>query len=312
VWLYAWQCLNAGGTIDAILETTPKGRLAQALGQLPSFVASRYFAKGLALMREVRARVRVVDHVDRVEAIGESRVEGVRFAVGGRVETLSCDTLLLHQGVIPHLNLPLAAGCDVAWNDAQLCFEPLVDAWGGSSLPGVWIAGDGAGIAGADAAGPRGALAALAAANALGRFDADERDRKARPHRLALARALRGRAFLDTLYRPADAFRLPAGDTLACRCEEVPASRVVDAARGGAVGSNQAKALTRCGMGPCQGRYCAPTVTALVARTCGITSMEVGTYRQRFPVRPVTLAELASLPGSQAADEAVVRLGERH
>src|SRR4029453_15064695 len=107
----------------------------------------------------------------------------------GRVDTLACDTLLLHQGVIPHVNLPLAAGCDVAWNDAQLCFEPVVGAGGGSSLPGVWIAGDGAGIAGADAAAPRGALAALAAANALGRFDAAERDRKARLHRLALARA---------------------------------------------------------------------------------------------------------------------------
>jgi hypothetical protein len=239
-------------------------------------------------------------------------VEGVRFSAAGRVETLACDTLLLHQGVIPHLNLPLAAGCDIAWNDAQLCFEPVVDDWGGSSLPGLWIAGDGAGIAGADAAGPRGALAALAAANALGRFDADERDRKSRPHRLALARALRGRAFLDALYRPADAFRLPHGDTVACRCEEVPASRVADAVRGGAVGSNQVKALTRCGMGPCQGRYCAPTVTGLVAQACGATPTEVGTYRQRIPVRPVTLAELASLPGSQAADEAVVRLGERH
>ena len=312
VWLYAWQCLNAGGSIDAILEATPKGRLAQAIRHLPAFVASHYLAKGVAMMREVRANVRVVDHVERVEALGESRVEGVRFAAGGRVETLACDTLLLHQGVIPHLNLPLAAGCDIAWNDTQLCFEPVVDAWGGSSLPGVWIAGDGAGIAGADAAAPRGALAALAAANALGRFDANDRDRKSRPHRVALARATRGRAFLDALYRPSDAFRLPEGDTLVCRCEEVSASRVGEAARGGAVGPNQVKALTRCGMGPCQGRYCAPSVTALIALNCGSAPGEVGTYRQRIPVRPVTLGELASLPGSDAADEAVVRLGERH
>jgi hypothetical protein len=308
VWLYAWQCLNAGGSVDAILETTPKGRLAQALRHLPSFVASRYLAKGLALMREVRARIRVVDHVERVEALGEACVDGVRYTADGRTETLACDTLLLHQGVIPHLNLPLAAGCDVAWNGAQLCFEPVVDAWGGSSLAGVWIAGDGAGIAGADAAAPRGALAALAAANALGRFAAADRDRKARPHRDALARALRGRAFLDALYRPVDAFRLPEDDTLACRCEEVTAGRIREALREGAIGPNQAKALTRCGMGPCQGRYCAPTVTALVAQGCGVSPSEAGTYRQRFPVKPVTLGELASLPGSDAADAAVVRI----
>jgi hypothetical protein len=53
-------------------------------------------------------------------------------------------------------------------------------------------------------------------------------------------------------------------------------------------------------------------VTGLIARDCGLAPDEVGTYRQRIPVRPVTLGELASLPGSDAADEAVVRLGERH
>jgi hypothetical protein len=39
---------------------------------------------------------------------------------------------------------------------------------------------------------------------------------------------------------------------------------------------------------------------------------DVGTYRLRFPIRPVTLGEIASLPGSPAADQAVVREGERH
>ena len=308
LWLYAWQCLEAGGTIDALLDTTPRGRLARALPHAAAFLMSRYAAKGYELVRTVRARTRVVEHVDALAALGDDRVEGVRFGVGGALDSLACDTLLLHHGVVPHATLALAAGCDIAWNDAQACFEPVVDPWGGSSLPGVWVAGDAANVAGADAAAPRGALAALAAANALGRFDAAERDRKARPWRAALARALRGRAFLDTLYRPADAFRVPRDATIACRCEEVTAERVVQALRAGASGPNQAKALTRCGMGPCQGRLCAPTLTALVAETCGISATEAGTYRQRFPVKPVTLGELAALPGSAAADAAVVRI----
>ena len=37
-------------------------------------------------------------------------------------------------------------------------------------------------------------------------------------------------------------------------------------------------------------------------------SLAEGTYRLRFPVRPVTLGELAALPGSAAADDAVVRI----
>jgi len=101
---------------------------------------------------------------------------------------------------------------------------------------------------------------------------------------------------------------VPRDATIACRCEEVTAERVVQALRAGASGPNQAKALTRCGMGPCQGRLCAPTLTALVAETCGISATEAGTYRQRFPVKPVTLGELAALPGSAAADAAVLRI----
>ena len=308
VWLYAWQCLQAGGEIDALLDTTPRGRLARALPHAGAFALSRYALKGLDLLRSVRGRVRVIEGVERVAAEGDARVTGVRFEARGVSASLACDTLLLHQGVVPHAPLALAAGCAIAWNDAQACFEPVVDAWGASSLAGVWIAGDAANVAGADAATPRGALAALAVAHALGRFDAAQRDRKARRFRDALAQALRGRAFLDSLYRPADAFRVPPDETIACRCEEVTAGRVREVLREGASGPNQAKALARCGMGPCQGRLCAPTVTALVVQACGVPPSEAGTYRQRFPVKPVTLGELASLPGSDAADAAVVRI----
>lgn len=307
LWLYARQCLAAGGRIDAILDTTPKGRLATALRHAGGFLASRYLARGLELLRGVRAEVRVVEHVEGVVALGEDCVSGVRWSARGAFDTLACDTLLLHQGVVPAFDLAAAAGADLAWNEAQACFTPVVDDWGGSTVPGLWIAGDGAGIAGADAAAPRGAIAAIAAANALGRFGFDERERKSRPHRAALARAMRGRAFLDALYRPADAFRVASGDTIACRCEEVTAARIDGAARAGASGANQAKALTRCGMGPCQGRYCASTACEIVAAARSISPAEAGVYRQRFPAKPVTLGELASLPSGEDALRAVAR-----
>ena len=37
----------------------------------------------------------------------------------------------------------------------------------------------------------------------------------------------------------------------------------------GCSGPNQAKAFTRCGMGPCQGRFCAATMEGLFAREQG-------------------------------------------
>ncbi|MFJ0651748.1 (2Fe-2S)-binding protein, partial [Bordetella bronchiseptica] len=150
--------------------------------------------------------------------------------------------------------------------------------------------------------------AALQAAVALGRIDDARRDREARTPRRALARAMRGRAFFDVLYRPADAYRRPGDDTIVCRCEEITAGQIRATVRLGCSGPNQMKAFLRCGMGPCQGRLCGLTVSELIADERGVPLPEVGYYRLRFPTKPVTLGELASLPQTEASRQAVVRL----
>ena len=307
LWLVAWQYLRAGATPLALLDTTPRGRLAQALRHAPAFAASSYFGKGLSLVREVRRRVPVVEYVDALEIVGDDAAQAVRYRVADRPATVAAAHVFLHQGVVPDINLPSALGCAIEWDDACACFRPVVDAWGGTSMAGVYIAGDGAGIAGAQAAAIRGHLAALALANAHGRLPGDERDRIARPLQRALAHALRGRRFLDALYRPADGFRIPQGDTIACRCEEVSAAAIARAAREGCTGPNQAKSYTRCGMGPCQARYCGLTVTEIVARETSRSPADAGPLHSRFPLKPVTLAEVASLPVSGDARSAVVR-----
>ena len=57
-------------------------------------------------------------------------------------------------------------------------------------------------------------------------------------------------------------------------------------------------------MGPCQGRYCGLTVTALLAEANGQTPDETGYYRIRPPLKPVTLGELAAMdsPSQDAAE----------
>ena len=125
--------------------------------------------------------------------------------------------------------------------------------------------------------------------------------------RTSLAQAERGRAFLDTLFRPARQFRIPSGDTIVCRCEEVTAQEILDSVKIGATGPNQLKAYRRTGMGPCQGRLCGLTVTELMAEARGKTRDEIGYYRLRAPVKPIMLSELASLPKTDAATQAVVR-----
>ncbi|HLI11504.1 MAG TPA: NAD(P)/FAD-dependent oxidoreductase [Alphaproteobacteria bacterium] len=308
LWLLAAQYRRAGARIAAMLDTTPPENRRAALPHLPAFLASPYFRKGLALLREVKGSLRIIRDVGAIAARGDGRLREVVYRSGdGAEERLPADTLLLHQGVAPNLNLANSIGCKQEWDATQLCFAPVVDEWGASSVDLVAIAGDGAGIAGAQAAEERGRLAALDAACRLGRIDKARRDREAAPHRTALRRAERGRAFLDLLYRPRRSHRIPAGDTIVCRCEEVTAQQITETVALGCTGPNQMKSFLRCGMGPCQGRLCGLTVTELIAAARGVSPAEVGYYRLRPPVKPITLEELAGLPQSDAALRAVVR-----
>ncbi|HEY4250268.1 MAG TPA: FAD-dependent oxidoreductase [Roseomonas sp.] len=303
LWLYAAQCIAAGAPPALILETTPRGSWRAALRHLPGFLATPYAPKGLRLMAQVRRRVRVAGGVTRLAIAAEGSALRVAWDDGGQV----FDHVLLHQGVVPNINLAAAAGCAIAWDEGNACFAPVTDGWGASSIPGIALAGDGAGIAGAEAAGLRGRIAALAALRALGAIDAAARDARAAPLRRDLARWSRGRPFLDTLYKPAASFRAAAPDAIACRCEEVTGAAVRDAARMGATGPNQLKAFLRCGMGPCQGRLCGLTITETIAAERGTHPRDVGPLRLRTPAKPITLGEFAALRKTEADLDAVER-----
>lgn len=306
LWLLAWQYLNAGKKLDAILDTTPRENRAAARPHLAGFLFSPYLWKGIKLLAAVRGKVPIVPDVVELRAEGSDRVACVAWrSASGTSGTLPVDTLLLHQGVVPNVNLAMAAGIEHRWDEVQLCWAPLLDRNGETRLRGISIAGDGAGIGGGQAAAWRGVIIAMAVVRAL------KPGAKMPAERLAytaLAGFMRGRRFLDTLHRPAKAFRIPAGDTIVCRCEEVTARQVVDAVKLGCQGPNQMKSFLRCGMGPCQGRLCGLTVTELMADARGITAQEVGYYRLRPPVKPITVAELAALPKTDAAVKAVVRV----
>jgi thioredoxin reductase/bacterioferritin-associated ferredoxin len=306
LWLYAAQILRFGGQIDAILDTTPRVNYLAALRYAPGFAMSPLWLKGLRLMREVRAKVRVVSRVTALRAEGGTAVGRVVFTSAGRGEqSLDIDTLLLHQGVVPNVNLAMAAGIEHQWDPIQLCWSPVLGPNGATSIAGISIAGDGAGIGGAAVAEARGRLAAYAAIGVLkpGIAIAD-----GQIFRNALSRHEYGRRFLDVLFQPASHFRLPDDATIVCRCEEVTAGQIRQTAALGCEGPNQMKAFLRCGMGPCQGRLCGLTVTELIAEARSMAPAEVGYYRLRAPVKPIALSELAAMPKNDAAINAVVRL----
>lgn len=308
LWLLAAQYVEAGAPPSLILETTPAENWGKAIGGLPGFLASPYLAKGLGLMLKVRRNVKVVSGVTALAIEGEERASAILFRRGeGPEKRVEADHILLHQGVVPHVNLAHAAGVPLVWDEDQACFRPEADAWGATPVEGLLLAGDGMGIGGAEAAATRGRIAALAAAAGLGRLTPARRDELAAPLRARLARELRGRRFLDRLYKPAPQFRRAADEAMACRCEEVTGKALRDVVALGVPGPNQLKAFMRCGMGPCQGRLCGLTVTETIAQARGCSPAEVGHYRLRTPVKPLTLAEMASMPASEAEVKAVVR-----
>ena len=175
----------------------------------------------------------------------------------------------------------------------------MVDEWGRSSVAGVLIAGDGAGIGGAIAAEHGGRIAALEALHQVGRLVENERNTASLPERRAQRDHLAVRPFIDALYPPAPQALNPDDDVVICRCEEVQAKALRDVIALGCQGPNQAKSFLRCGMGPCQGRLCGPTVSEIFAKAQGRTPGEVGYYRIRPPLKPLTVREVAEIdPGA--------------
>ena len=300
VYLVAWQLVRAGAPVRAVLITMPSGWMSRAGGTLPEALAMpAALFQGIGWRRALAARGVEVMQVSDLAIEGRNRVESLRFRHRGRERSMQASLVLLHEGVIPNAHLTLAARLDHAWDPRQHAFRPAVDEWGRTSEPGVLVAGDGARILGAEAAVATGRIAALEAVYRLGKIQAHQRDALARSHRVSLARHRRFREFLDLTFEPVPAVRRPTDTAVTvCRCEEVTVAEIERVIGHGCQGPNQAKAFTRCGMGPCQGRMCATVVSELFAEHRHVGVGAVGHYRIRPPVKPVTVGELAGLEGT--------------
>src|SRR6056297_267658 len=297
LYLIAAQMVRAGTPPLAMVETQSRGDLLRARRHFVSALRGwRYMLKGLKMLADItRAGVPRYTGATGVSIAGEGRAEAVRFSCKGRAHSIECDTVFLHHGVVPNTQAARSIGVTHAWRADQACFAPELGPWCETEVPGVFIAGDGAGIAGAKAAEMAGRLAALKLAEDAGKLSVEARDAAARGLRAALNREGAARPFLDAAYPLYAEALSPADATVICRCEEVTAGDIRGFAKLGCLGPNQTKAFGRAGMGPCQGRYCGLSVTALLSEAHGQTPDETGYYRIRPPLKPVTLGELASM-----------------
>jgi len=111
LYLLVYQLLAAGARISAVLDTTDRRQLPKAVPYLPDFTRSAYFWKGVKLLVKVLSSVRFVRGVTGLEAVGNGRVEKLRFRTGRKWNEIDADVVMLHQGVVPDISLASSAGC---------------------------------------------------------------------------------------------------------------------------------------------------------------------------------------------------------
>lgn len=291
LYLVAWQYLQAGVRPVAVLDTAPlaaKHALLRGLSLAPAIIL-RGLGYGLALRR---AGVPIHTGVSDVQFQGRDRVDSITWCQGKRQRHLACDGIGYGLGLRPETQLADLAGCAFVFDERDRGWRPHQDGAGRASVPGVYLAGDGAGIAGADAAEISGEHAAWSLLT--------DRGQPAPPARLAhLTRARQHIDRLRTIF--AAAFPFPsnwitklADDTLLCRCEEVRVGDIRAAIDPFDLRDlNRLKAITRTGMGRCQGRLCAAAAAELLADHRGCALSAVGRLRGQAPVKPIPLAEAA-------------------
>lgn len=296
--LVAGQLADAGTPIAAVLETTGPADYLAAVPFLPRALrAPEYLKKGLAMRARLRrARVPVLGGVKSFAIEEAGPAKAVTYLRHGRKATVTASLVLLHVGVVPNTQITRQAGCAHDWYAPQRYWRPRTDAWGRTSIASLFVAGDGAAIEGALAAECSGRLSAIEIAHAMGRLGQEERDIAAEPIRRVYARHSAPRAMLDALFRPPPAVIAPAlDDVVVCRCEEITVAAIRQAVAVGCLGPNQLKSYARPGMGPCQGRMCGLTVAEVIAAERGVAVSDVGYFRIRPPIKPLTIGELAAL-----------------
>ncbi|WP_406858035.1 FAD-dependent oxidoreductase [Alsobacter sp. KACC 23698] len=286
--LLASQLLKAGAGVAAVLDTAPLGaqlRCCPGLLSRPA-LALRGVAMRATLGRLYHpgAQLVAIDTDDQGPA-------SIRWRdAAGRERHTPCDAVGLGWHLRPETLLAELAGCAFDWDEAWRQWLPRGDAFG-RAAPGVYLAGDGYRLLGADGAEVSGRLAASACLSDLG-LPAPDASRD-------IKRLSRIKAFAKGVAR---AFPWPAGmvsalpdQAVVCRCEAVTAGSIREAVVHGGAEANRAKSICRAGMGRCQGRYCQLSSAEIIAATVGFSSPEaVGRLRGQAPARPAPVWALAA------------------
>jgi len=293
--------LAEAGTRVVVVEAARASSAPRAVPTLLRYPQKLREAAGYGLVL-ARHRVPVLTGWGVVRCEGEGGVERAILARLGPnwerlpepVRTIAADAVCVSYGFVPRLELAVQLGATAFSRPDQLAAGVVTDATMGTSVGGLFVAGELAGVAGAEVAELEGELAGHSAASYLGLAD----DRGPAERRRLVQRLGRSRAFtglLSALYplRAGWSSRLEPS-TVFCRCEQVPWEAVEAAIARGATTVREVRSVTRCGMGYCQGRTCGPALQMAVSSLASRPLDEVGDLHNRPVAVPVFLGRVAS------------------
>ena len=295
----AAELIAGGAQVMAVLESAPRPGFRAAAALLVAAHSGADLLRDGAryLARLARAGVPVLWGHTVSAAEGDRCVQGVCAvrldragrAVVGSERRFEADALCVGYGFIPATELARMLGCSHRMADRHPGYLATVtDDAGHTSVPGVFVVGDGADLGGARVALARGGLAGGAAARALGHAAPT-----ARQALRALARGIAFQRALWTIFQapPVHLDSVPDA-TMLCRCEEVGFGAVRAQIAAGRDTLAALKRNTRLGMGRCQGRYCAGSAARLLEEISGRAVGVEECFAPRAPVRPVPAAAL--------------------
>jgi NADPH-dependent 2,4-dienoyl-CoA reductase/sulfur reductase-like enzyme len=291
LYLVASQYVKAGANVAAVLDTSPLMRRVAALPKLLARPA--VLRNGLALVAGLkRAGVQVLTGITPVEITGskENGVQGVVVRDSrGNERSFECDAVGMGYHLRPETQLADLARCTFRFDSETRQWLPETGEDGRTSVPGVYLAGDGMKVLGADAAEIGGRLAALAVLKDFNLDVAEDELQGLRAEQAKMDRFRRGLA--QAFPWPAEQAAALPDDAIVCRCESITAGELRrTVCELGAQEANRAKALCRVGMGRCQGRYCGHAGAEIIAHAAGVPVELVGRLRGQAPVKPLSMA----------------------
>lgn len=306
--MVADQLLSAGAEIAELAITRGLPTLQEARAGLRAVPGNGALLReaAAAVQRLRRAHVPIRRRTIISRADGETSVQSVRVAPvdrgwrpTGPGRDLACDGLVLGYGFVASTELARQAGCATHWNPDAGGWVVTHDDEMRTSRPSVYVAGEPAGVTGAEQAAAEGRLAGVTIAIDLAATSRSSVAASLAATRRQLRAARRFSSVVQRTFAPrlGALGALATDDTLVCRCELVRARTIRTLLRETPHIStiNAVKLETRAGMGPCQGRYCQGTVAALTAAARGCSAAEVGAFTARAPIKPVPLRALANL-----------------